>query len=605
MNPLGISVVRADESYGYAKYYYYEGPTVYIEVTSINSASGNKWRVRGRSSYNDSNVYLEGAGPGIFTFDSVDNYSYIFQIQNWNGDWVNSTNAYGSIEENSIINIDFASGGSDGGDSGSGSGGTATENYYIYIDQGAGTSLNVERTWSDNGHYTGTDGGGIMSNGEQVWYGTDVFVIDVTAIDGYSNATWQYQNLRQTTDGRYTMNYPGNIYITSYATGTSGGEGSGGVGSGGTNSFIKRNMYIGVNNIARKVRECYIGVSGVARRIKMAYIGVGGVARPVIADGDIVYYGEITPLEDSDSASGNGATSLASRALVFCKGSYAYMNVYTESLYTYRVEVPDGMCPYGSLRTATHVGDCAIFIGVDTSMNSIEVAYGISLEMQLLSQPSIKSVTESTHVGSYALFATNQNGCVSVYDKYLTKQPDLYKSNDEYGPVATHVGNYAIFAGGQYGSNGIDAYDSSLSRNGNIEPLTSGGRQSASYAGGSALFYTSSTNYLNGWMDAYNSSLEKITNIDPLGVVRAQMSTVHIGDYALFSGGVGTGRYSSSEVSSVTEIYDKELTRSDATPLTTKRKDHIGVPAGNFAIFVGGNDNNNMSIQSAEAYALI
>ena len=55
MNPIGISVERADGTYGYAKYYYYSGPTVYIEVTSINSA-GSKWRVRGRSSQGDSSV---------------------------------------------------------------------------------------------------------------------------------------------------------------------------------------------------------------------------------------------------------------------------------------------------------------------------------------------------------------------------------------------------------------------------------------------------------------------------------------------------------------------------------------------------------------------
>lgn len=37
--------------------------------------------------------------------------------------------------------------------------------------------------------------------------------------------------------------------------------------------------YIGVNNLAKKVKQMYIGVNGVARRIKKAYIGVNGVAK--------------------------------------------------------------------------------------------------------------------------------------------------------------------------------------------------------------------------------------------------------------------------------------------------------------------------------------
>lgn len=37
--------------------------------------------------------------------------------------------------------------------------------------------------------------------------------------------------------------------------------------------------YIGVDSVARKVKNCYIGVDGIARKVKKAYIGVDGVAR--------------------------------------------------------------------------------------------------------------------------------------------------------------------------------------------------------------------------------------------------------------------------------------------------------------------------------------
>lgn len=44
-------------------------------------------------------------------------------------------------------------------------------------------------------------------------------------------------------------------------------------------------MYIGVDNVARKVKKLYIGVDGVARKVKKGYIGVNGVARLFYSSG--------------------------------------------------------------------------------------------------------------------------------------------------------------------------------------------------------------------------------------------------------------------------------------------------------------------------------
>lgn len=40
-------------------------------------------------------------------------------------------------------------------------------------------------------------------------------------------------------------------------------------------------MYIGVDNIARKIKNAYVGVDGKARKIKAVYVGVNGIARLV------------------------------------------------------------------------------------------------------------------------------------------------------------------------------------------------------------------------------------------------------------------------------------------------------------------------------------
>lgn len=42
---------------------------------------------------------------------------------------------------------------------------------------------------------------------------------------------------------------------------------------------MAKSQYIGVNNVARKIKGVYVGVNGVARKVKKAYIGVNGVAR--------------------------------------------------------------------------------------------------------------------------------------------------------------------------------------------------------------------------------------------------------------------------------------------------------------------------------------
>ena len=42
---------------------------------------------------------------------------------------------------------------------------------------------------------------------------------------------------------------------------------------------MSKEMYIGVNGVARRVKEFYVGVNGVARKVKKAYVGVNGVAR--------------------------------------------------------------------------------------------------------------------------------------------------------------------------------------------------------------------------------------------------------------------------------------------------------------------------------------
>lgn len=48
-------------------------------------------------------------------------------------------------------------------------------------------------------------------------------------------------------------------------------------------------QYIGVANVARKIKNEFIGVAGVARKVKSEFIGVAGVARKFFQSGLVLY----------------------------------------------------------------------------------------------------------------------------------------------------------------------------------------------------------------------------------------------------------------------------------------------------------------------------
>lgn len=48
---------------------------------------------------------------------------------------------------------------------------------------------------------------------------------------------------------------------------------------------MAKESYVGIDNVARKVKSLYIGADGVARKVKKAYIGVDGIAREWYSSG--------------------------------------------------------------------------------------------------------------------------------------------------------------------------------------------------------------------------------------------------------------------------------------------------------------------------------
>ena len=47
---------------------------------------------------------------------------------------------------------------------------------------------------------------------------------------------------------------------------------------------MSKKAYVGVNGIARNVKDIYVGVNGVARKVVKGYVGVNGVAQQFWGD---------------------------------------------------------------------------------------------------------------------------------------------------------------------------------------------------------------------------------------------------------------------------------------------------------------------------------
>lgn len=193
---------------------------------------------------------------------------------------------------------------------------------------------------------------------------------------------------------------------------------------------MSKGVYIGVNGVARKVKNVYIGVSNVARKVKKGYIGVGGVARPFLSS-EVEYYGTTTSLS-----------------------------------------VP--RCWY----SAEAIGNYAIFaggatLGAEHDTYNKNLVKGTAAAFQTLLQ-----YTGSAKIGNYAIFAGgfnfNAGGAAKKVEAYSST---LVRNNNAadliscsiYACVGTHTNNYAIFAAGTGNDNinfwdddTVIAYDSNL-----------------------------------------------------------------------------------------------------------------------------------------------
>lgn len=371
---------------------------------------------------------------------------------------------------------------------------------------------------------------------------------------------------------------------------------------------MAKQMYIGVEGKARKIKKGYIGVDGVARKIKKGYIGIDGIARCFFGGGggELSYYGKATPLTASrDRGAGASAGDVAYLAGGYSSSSGSYvasgaMERYTADL----VKLQDSGYPGGAIYDLTGISfnNYALFAGgrdgsanVTTLVATID-ASGTQKYFQLNFG---RSKTAAAVAGDHVLFAggydsySGPSGAVDAFDKSLTKVSSyMFLGTYRHGLAGIDAGNHALFAGGQkvvddtaVYTDVVEAYDASLTRSTVTTLILARHSLSAAKAGKYALFaggFSSSYDY-NDTIDVYDESLVYYVGVGKLSYARSRIGAASLGDYAIFAGGASSQSYR-AEV----DVWDGKLTKVPTTNISPGRYDMMVATVGNYALFAGG-----------------
>lgn len=368
---------------------------------------------------------------------------------------------------------------------------------------------------------------------------------------------------------------------------------------------MAKRAYIGVDNVARKIKKGYIGVDGVARKIKKAYIGIGGVARPCWSSGVLERYGNITPLSDTVyhlGAASVGNYALFAGGITYADGTKSQVDAYSKSLT--RTSPSDGLSRARSHIVGGSVGNYALLAGGvfgNASSTTTVEAYDVNLTKTV---PEALSYARKWHssarAGNYLVIhgganATVADGYDNSLSRYTIEVPSNYKKV-EYCSSAS-IGNYALFGGGRVigtSTNIVVAFDSSLTYS--LPEGLLGARylhfatsvnDYALFAGGEYYLGTSGSIYADDLISVYDESLTR-TNSIKLKSARRSAEAVSMEGYALFAGGYGI--LSSGGYSEMTDVdaFDKSLTAVTVAPLAQCRVDAAATSVGDYALIGGG-----------------
>ncbi len=249
--------------------------------------------------------------------------------------------------------------------------------------------------------------------------------------------------------------------------------------------------------------------------------------------------------------------------------------------------------------------------GDGTAYSNVVDAYDTSLNRTTPTALSAaRRYLAAAHIGDYALFGGGQHSdtygsaysnVLDAYDTSLNRTTPTALSAARGILAATHIGDYALFGGGtnlDYSRSAVvDAYDVSLTRTTPTALSVARLSLAATHIGNYALFGGGGTE-----VDAYDTSLNRTTPT-PLSVARATLAATHIGNYALFGGGYDNDTSGDdSKYSNVVDAYDTSLNRTTPTALSAARDDLAATHIGDYALFGGGVNHDYSKSAVVDAY---
>lgn len=386
---------------------------------------------------------------------------------------------------------------------------------------------------------------------------------------------------------------------------------------------MAKKAYIGVNNIARKVRKSYIGVGGVARRIKKAYIGIGGVARPCFGSGEIEYYGRITGLSvGRHKLAGASNDNYAMFAGGVGGGTYSdLVDIYNKSLVHTTAALSEARYALagatlkdgGSKKYAAFAGGTLSSGAVsnkveffDNSATKIVSNIGLSSARTYLAGTymgtdawgGVAFAGGSTNSSSNAYAVKN----IDIFDKSLTSRSSMSLPTARTQLAAASAGDYALFAGGFSVTYSDEVYFSKRtgesSTNTTTQSLSVGRYRLTGGSIGDYALFAGGYEYQNGQskvVDAYSKFLTK-TTAPELSVAREDPAVATIDGYIVFSGG--------TPLSDAVDIYDQSLTHIVGFNLEVARYGLAGASVGGYALSAGGTSNNGQVTDAVEAFSI-
>lgn len=371
-------------------------------------------------------------------------------------------------------------------------------------------------------------------------------------------------------------------------------------------------IYVGVNNVARKVSKIYVGVNGVARQVTKAYIGVNDKARLCFNDSKSLkkYTGTISDLSvarDLLTAISNSNYAIFGPGETQKGSAYTYQSdAYNRSL-TKRTLSLYNYSEHASAALGTSYvlfGGGYSSGGVSTQLSCVNNSLSVTSKSLTWARYRHSASGGSSNVvfagglygGSTSFAETSE-----VIDSSLTSQRLASLSYPRRSHLGSHIGSYHVVIGG-YGKKYNDPYPTYAEYY--TDDLTHSGFRCSYYgASGACTANNSYILFVGGYSSGNHSIVYSLdssltfTSRPSLPVGTYSLAGTIIDNYRVYAG----GHYNNEALSSVV-AYDQSFTQSIPESLSTARQQFAAASIGNYGLFGGGDDSHGTMYSSVEAY---